>query len=348
MRATLSFHPLDLSFVDEIVAPLLRGDKTNPERFLADAMRLRHAHWQAGRYIAALEQALDDLQAPPVAVGASLVGKLRGRLDALRYRPDPTSVRVSELVQPELHLYGRPFLITEGSAERVADVVDDYRSAGSPDDQAALVREQLIRLDAELAQAIEPIDGVELGPEAHYRSDLLAQLRELYDLAAVARDDVVVHGDDGNGARVPGAPLSWRAIAAHARAMPYWVGAEVDGLVTICHAAGVEAPPFLEPASRAFGEAWSALPARELGEGREVARERDLGAYVAPPDVPDLVDFLGTHGSRIIQAASRHGEGPACEVLLRKIRECACYAARHGLGYLEASGLAAPDFHEYR
>jgi hypothetical protein len=30
-------------------------------------------------------------------------------------------------------------------------------------------------------------------------------------------------------------------------------------------------------------------------------------------------------------------------VLLRKIRECASYARRHGLGYLEAAGIPTPD-----
>jgi hypothetical protein len=41
----------------------------------------------------------------------------------------------------------------------------------------------------------------------------------------------------------------------------------------------------------------------------------------------------------MIQVATRHGEGPRCTQLLRKIRECLRFAERHGIGYLEASGI---------
>ena len=67
----------------------------------------------------------------------------------------------------------------------------------------------------------------------------------------------------------------------------------------------------------------------------------------------DLLEFLNTEGTKIIRVATQHGEGPACTTLLRKIRECAAYATRHEMGYLEASGMpmlyqglqleAAPD-----
>ena len=46
-----------------------------------------------------------------------------------------TSVAVSahaENIDPELHLRGRPFLITEGSSARVSDLVDEYRAADEP------------------------------------------------------------------------------------------------------------------------------------------------------------------------------------------------------------------------
>ena len=59
------------------------------------------------------------------------------------------------------------------------------------------------------------------------------------------------------------------------------------------------------------------------------------------PRVGQLLTFLGDHGARIISAAARGGEGAMATALLRKIKECAVYAQRHGFGYLEGSGHPA-------
>jgi hypothetical protein len=71
----------------------------------------------------------------------------------------------------------------------------------------------------------------------------------------------------------------------------------------------------------------------------ELTGPRTVGGYVPAEDLPQLLEFLKESGARIIQAAARAGEGPACTRLLKKIRECATYAAGHGLGYLEAAGI---------
>jgi hypothetical protein len=65
-----------------------------------------------------------------------------------------------------------------------------------------------------------------------------------------------------------------------------------------------------------------------------------VGAFVPPEELPELLAFLASEGSRIIQAASRHGEGNTCATLLRKVRECVHYAERRGMGYLESCGIA--------
>ena len=74
----------------------------------------------------------------------------------------------------------------------------------------------------------------------------------------------------------------------------------------------------------------------------EIVEPRGLGGFVAPENVPDLISFLTTQGAKIIRVASRHGQGPAASILLKKIRECAVYAERHGCGYLEGSGILPP------
>jgi hypothetical protein len=135
----------------------------------------------------------------------------------------------------------------------------------------------------------------------------------------------------------------WRAVKLHARAVPFWQGRDVDGLETICRAAKIEPPACLKPAHALFTEACQEFPGFGESLPMEIAGECGVGAYVQPDEVPDLLDFLNDHGAAMIRVASKYGEGPACTVLLRKIKECAAYARRHRLGYLEASGIPTPD-----
>jgi hypothetical protein len=137
--------------------------------------------------------------------------------------------------------------------------------------------------------------------------------------------------------------LPWRAVWLHSRVQPFWVGRDVDGLETICRAAGVQAPDCLVPAWRLFAESCDLFPEVKEGLHLEIQGPKDVGAFVAAGEAGALVEFLAQHGTRILAAATRAGEGPAATVLLRKIKECAVYAERRGLGYLEAAGIAPPD-----
>ncbi len=346
MRGTLSFHGVDLAFFDETVASLVAGRKVNPDAFVVEALRVRQSAWHARRYVRALESVLASGGPPQAAPDAGLLQKIKSRLELFDYRPDELTRRVARVVDPDLHLRGRPFLVGESAAPKVAEVVDRYRAAASPRAADALAKEQLARLDPELAKEIEPEDGPSLSADLLYRSDLLAEMSSLHDLARAARDGAT--WDRGAGPPGPAdealpGELPWRAASLHARIAPFWIARDVDGLETICRASGVLSPEFLVPAWRLLAEACGSFPALRESLHLEVTGARDVGAFVAPQDVPRLVDFLDQQGARIIQAASRQGEGAACTTLLRKIKECATYAVRHQLGYLEASGVVPPD-----
>ena len=41
----------------------------------------------------------------------------------------------------------------------------------------------------------------------------------------------------------------------------------------------------------------------------------------------------------MIQVATQHDVGSTFKTVLRKIRECACFANRAGVGYVEAEGI---------
>jgi hypothetical protein len=346
MTGYVSFHPIDLAFFDELIAPLVAGRKVNPEAFLQRAATQRRNAWVARRFAVAVDELAAASEAPKPDPSASPWQRLRANLERIDYRPDEMARRAARGFDPELHLDGRPFFIVEGSAEKVASAVDAYASAESEVAAERIARRQVALFDAELGAEIAPADIAEMGSDLGYRGDLLGFLQKIYELAKAAREGGS-WGDDGAPHR-PAADalaqeLPWRALSMHARVAPFWIARDVDGLETICRAAGVRAPDCLSPAWRVFAGACEEHPALKEALGLELRRPRDVGAFVAPDEVGQLLVFLGDHGARIIGAASRGGEGAMATALLRKIKECAVYAQRHGYGYLEGSGILPPE-----
>lgn len=345
MKGLLSFHPLDLAWFDRLAGPLVAGEKVNPEDYLSAAQRLRDNWYAADRWvrgIASLRAGTGPREADP---DSGLWSRVRARMERIDYRPDRVARAVLSSVVPSLHLEGRPFLVAEGSAERVADVVRKYETAEGEDAVDEIARSQVARLHADLVPAVEPEEPPAITPGFTYRRDLLAKLRVLYDLAGAAR-----RGETWREDGKPSEPardvlirtLPARAVALHARARPFWIARDVDGIETVCRAAGVEPPECLSPAWRPFSGICDEFPEVRERLGLEVGPGRPVGGWVAPADVRKLLDHLQEHGSAIIREAARHGEGDACTLLLRKIRECATFAEANGLGYLEATGIVPP------
>ena len=347
MKGVVAFLPIDLARFDELIAPLLAGRKVNPEDYLNRALRTRQTYRQARRHANGLDMLLAESEPPELEQGATFLRKVKFHLEKLDHEVDELHRRARELVDADLLLEGRPFFITDGSANGVADRVDAYNQAVTPEDVDRVASEQMRKLDEKLAGGVEPGDALDVSADLTYRADLLKALKDVYDIAQAARTDESWSGGPRGGRR-PGAEVlvdevPWRAIWIHSRAVPFWIGYDVDGLETVCRAAGVVPPDVLVPAWRPFAEACEEFPDLKETLHLELRGARDVGAFVSPSDVPALLEFLTTEGARIIRIATQHGEGRACTTLLKKIRECATYAAKHGMGYLEASGIQPPD-----
>jgi len=341
MQSTVSFHAVDLDFFDNTIEPLIAGQKINPESYIDEALRLFAAGWRAQGYRAAFELQLELLQPPPPSEDGTMWDKLRGRLERLDFKPAPLSRLVGEHIDPELHIYGRPFLITEGSADRVAATLDEYRTTQGDQRIDALILEQLLRLDKELGKQLEAEQLSDPPNDMTYRAELLAALEQIFELAHAARRDDSWAGSAG---REPARQallreLPWRAVQAHARIHPFWIARDVDGLATVCSAAGIAPPEVLVPPRRLLAAACEEFEGLRESLAVELATSPCVGAYVPPADVPELLEFLQSNGSKIIRVATQHGEGATCSTLLRKIRECATYAQKQQRGYLEAGGI---------
>ena len=346
MKGFISFHPVDLQFFDGLIAPLVTGRKIDPEPFVKRATRIRRNGHMARRFALALERLAAASEPPAADPAASPWRRLRANLEKIDYRPDELARLAAKSLDPDLHLDGRPFFVAEGSAEKVAAVIDAYTEAESEAGVEMIARGQLARMDPKLERDVEPAELPEAPSDHEYRTALLGNLTKIHEFARSAREGGSWFEADARprpAAEALPEELPWRALSMHARAVPFWVARDVDGLETICRAAGVPAPEALGPAWRVYAEACESFPALKKALGLELSRPRDVGAFVTPGDIGELLRFLAEQGARIISAAARGGEGAAATAVLRKMKECAVYAQRHGYGYLEASGVLPPE-----
>jgi len=342
MQGTISFHPIDVGFFEKLIQPLLLGQKVNPESWLDASLRLQRSAWCCERYVKTLELLLESNEPPPPPEDGSMWDKIRTRLERFDFRPDPTGALVAQKVDPDLHLQGRPFFITEGSADRVAVMIDEYCTATDAGAADLLVREQLAKLDEKLGEGVTPGNTDNPPPELVVRREILNDLKGVFDLARAAETGATIRSNGSApqpASEVLAREMPWRATVLASRAVPFWIAHDVDGLETICRASGVTSPDVLVPAWRLFSDACDRFPDLSGAFHTELQSSRDIGAFVPPEDIGELLVFLNEEGSRIIQAAGQVGEGATCTTLLRKIRECARYAEAHGMGYLEASGI---------
>ncbi len=364
MKGIVSFHAIDPRFFEGVIGPLVAGANVNLDAFLESAVRARRNAHQADRWTRALHAILEGARPPSIepilaksgsarevvlsSVGLvrsprALLDGIKARLDRYDYRLDALSRLVVTKIDPELHLFGRPYFVTEATLKNIADAVDRYRDAPTVLAVDNLVVEQLTLLDAGLAR-VEVGDAGEPASDFEYRSAAFREVQVLSGLPRAAREGQTWLTPDG--ARRPAlqvlqADLAWTAVNAHARIHPAWIARDVDGIEAMCEFAGLPPTPFSENAERLFPTEVAKLFGDSLT--RELSAARDVGAYVPPDRVPDLLEFLTAGGAKILRAASRFGESAAAELVLRKVRECATYAAKHQFGYLEAVGVVPGD-----
>ncbi len=318
------------------------GEKIDPGAFLAAAMRNLVSSWEAARYKQTLDFLLDQLEPPPPPEDGTMWDKVRTRLERFDHKPSALVRHVGAKIETDLHLAGRPYLITEGSAESVASMIEEFMQVEHEAAAQSLIVKQLVRLDPEIAKGIELGEFAEAPAPGSYRADLLNSLKVIYDMARAARDGQSWGPADGRrepARTVLARELPWRAMQLHSRAIPFWIARDADGLNGVCWASGIEPPDFIVPAWRLFPRSCEVYPEIRDTLGADVSGEQSVGSYVAPQDVPDLLTFLNENGSRMIQVATQHDVGSTFKTLLRKIRECACFASRAGVGYIEAGGI---------
>ena len=214
MRGLVSFHPIDLGFFDGLIGSLIEGETVNPESYVESALALRVASRECARYKVALEMLLEQLEPPPPPTTGTVWEKVRARLERFDHRPSSLVRLAAAHADPDLHLQGRPFLVTESFADHVARRVGEFAEARGEATVSVLALDQLARLDPALARQLVPEELGELSSDLNYRNELLRGLREIFELAEAARRDTTwgAAGRRQQAREILSRELPWRSV----------------------------------------------------------------------------------------------------------------------------------------
>jgi hypothetical protein len=273
--------------------------------------------------------------------------KIKTNLARFDHRPPSSSAAPRWRSTRPLHWEGRPFFVSDGALDRIADIVEAYREAPSETEAGMLAQQQLAKLDPSWARRSTGRRAVDRQrspvPPGPARTAQAAPRHR--PRRARRRGVAIARRRQPPAVEVLCDELPWRAVHLHSRVVPV-----LERAATSMAWRRSAAPPTsrrptpLVPAWRLFADSCEQTPAlkdRLPSRAGLAARRRGLRSHRRPcPTLLVVPRAIAAHGSS--PRAARAGEGPAAGALLRKIKECATYAAKEGFGYLEASGIEPP------
>jgi hypothetical protein len=307
----VSFHPVDVELIRTRLIPFIRGEG-DIDDLVQRAVRLAKVRFRANAW----------------GLGA---------LDCGKGEEKTAAMAIPDHFDSHLHVWGRPFFITDESPEDVSSSIDLYLAA-SPREVDGIARSMLHKLKPGLEKHVQPSTGGKLPSDNNLNRGLRARmefLRAAY--AALQRGETIEMNDeevDAADALAGNVPLLVLDFAANFQ--PGWMARGYVWPTHLLSEAGLEsdvedlfgAPAyFLEPLSK------EVKGLNYLDLEPTITSNYTVGGYVSPADVPKLRALLEDHRDRILEA----NEG--CENDLRKIVEAVHDAQRRGMGFAEAAEI---------
>ncbi|WP_282779635.1 MULTISPECIES: hypothetical protein [unclassified Nocardia] len=236
-----------------------------------------------------------------------------------------------------LHVWGRPFLITEEDAEAVADWVLRF-SAATPDTVDGLVVEQLRRLDPALAERVRPDMSGTL-PEGENLRRMVSWKVELLRHAALAlragRTRVEdPHSDDvHDAAGLLTGNAQFVLLEFVAALLPGWMDRGHTWPTRLGPETGAGLPAGFGGNGALLGRLPELLPDLDWTDDESIMGNYSVGGMVPPDRVPAARAWLTEHRDRLV------GDDGYLETSQRKCREAFALADRIGGGFVEATEI---------
>jgi hypothetical protein len=306
----ISYHPIDLTFMHQRVLAFVRGERAIDD-LVADAVRLAKVRFRANAW------------------GL-------GVLDVSREREVPG-------FESDVHVWGRPFFITDKDPEAVSKAIDQYLAL-KPEGVDAIARGMIEKLDPALAGVVAPSKEGALPSD----EDLALGIRGNLDLfrdayAVLKKGGRTIETSDGRqfDARALFAsdfPLTAVTFAVQFR--PGWMARGYGWPTQLFAEIGVDTGELFVMPTDLFAPLLGEIPEIEEQLATTIQQNYSLGGYVSPKSVSRLLELLDRHSRAIDEWARSEGWGDdGAQIYLRGIREAALDAQRRGFAFVEATEI---------
>jgi hypothetical protein len=329
----VSHHPLDLRFVEGTLLPALRTGE-GLEELRTRALRLAHVRYVAKAW--ALGATKVEEPAPTRTATRtptpkpSLLARLFGRNEATEAAPAPAPAheeRVSRF-DSDLHVWGRPFLVTADDVAGIGRQIDTWLEV-APDDADELARTMLDALEPGLSSRVSPDLGDGMRWVDQFASFVAAAMdpcREVLAAIEEGRTFRGASGEDIDPAEVAAQELPFALLRVAAWFRPGWMDRGHVWPSLVLPKADVSAP--FEPADL-VASVRAAHPSIPTPTKATIELNYEVGGMLAADRVPQVL--------RDVEAARGAVEREAGETSARKLVEALSDAAARGFAFVEAT-----------
>jgi len=235
----------------------------------------------------------------------------------------------------DLHLWGRPFLITQ--SDRINKLIEQYLVANEHQSKE-LAQRQIDLLKPSLHLKIEPDkqplpDLDEFRNIASWKMDILKKCVEVYPEKVEGRD-----GERYNSADVLNSSMNFYVLENVSLAHPTWMDRGYVWPSYLLENIGIHPDYF-----NSFSELYplkSHLPSEvSIRNEKTITENYMVGAVVMPKDIGRFKSDLRNAQNTILKQATKEGWDFHCRQALQKIEECLDYAQNHKLCFVESSDI---------
>lgn len=327
MGFDVSYHPVDRSLIVDRLIPYIRGEG-NIDDLIERVVRIAKVHHRANAWGLKLSKLKADDPVPQPAV-AGLFSRLRGQ------KPE----RLLPGFHTDLHIWGRPFLITVRDPIEVSKAIDEYLAADEAGVDAIAAR-MVERLEPGLAEKAKPADDAFLSVRA--KDDLhaaarqpLDALRDVYKVAKEGRT-ITIEDEEVDASEALAGSAALTLVSFYSGLQPGWMARGYVWPTQLLASAGVRFRLF-EPPAHLIEPLVDEFPLIAEVLQDTITENYMVGGYVRPENVRALREGFEQGYDRIIAAAKGKGWADQCRITLQKIMEAVADAERRGFGFVEAT-----------
>lgn len=268
-----SYHPVDLSLLNQTIMPYLLGAEW-PEGFEEDAVRLAQNRYRANAW----------------GLGALKFKHSFQKEESLLKDHDPIAI------ESDLHIWGRPFFITDSDPQSISRSIDDYLKCRTFQEVDAIAHRMLVQISPDMAHVVVPDTEGGMPTAEDFRERIFWRMRLFKQAVAgwsSGKDIKVPNGQLKSPQELLVDFLPNALIELMSLFRPGWMARGYEWPTYLMNNNGMDASVFVSPACL-FTPLVDSLPGLKYSLNPTITENYTMGGYLPTERVLDVLSLF-TH-----------------------------------------------------